>query len=56
MSNIALTMVEEYQGPWEVGQNFQPDSIYELNATHFRLYLLYSDGPPPKKSQVNEYI
>ena len=26
MSKIALIMVEEYQGPWEVGQTFQPDS------------------------------
>ena len=26
MSNIALIMVEEYQGPWEVGQPFQPYS------------------------------
>ena len=27
MSKIALIIVEKYQGPWEVGQTFQPYSI-----------------------------
>ena len=47
MSKISLIMVEEIQGPWEVGQTFHQHSIQ-----HFSVIFLTKQGSSEALTQI----